>query len=151
VLVLVWAARMPPSERIPCGSPADRDAWLAGLGPAGLAAGCYCGAFVFWLSGRTRGGDPSRTTVVAVVAALAAGGAWWAGGETVGFLLLWPVLALLLLVPSVILVPGLVLAMVLSPEPRAWAILRALAWWSGLVLLPGFAAVVGTWGVDFYC
>jgi hypothetical protein len=150
VLVLVWATREPPAPA-PCGERGRNDAWLAGLAPAAFAAGCYCGAFIFWLSGRMRGGDPSRTTRAAVVTALAAGGAWWAGGEIVAFLLLWPVLALVLLVPSAILVPGLVLAIVLSPEPRAWAILRALAWWAGLVLIPGFVAVVSTREVDFYC
>jgi hypothetical protein len=150
VLFLSWAFReYTPDGR--CSGAGPRDAWLAGLEPAAFAAGCYCAAFVFWLSGRTRGGNPSPTTVGAVVAALAVAGLWWAGGEMVGFLILWPVLALILLVPSAILVPGLIVAMVLSPERRAWAILRALAWWGGLVLIPGFAAAVSVRGAEFYC
>jgi hypothetical protein len=151
VLVLAWVLREPPYERAPCGVAANHDAWVAGLAPAAFAAGCYCAAFLFWLSGRTRAGNPSPTTVLAVVAALAAAGLWWAGGETVGYLMLWPVLALILLLPSAILVPGLVFAIVRSPEPRAWKILQALTWWSALVLLPGFVALIDSWGVDFYC
>jgi hypothetical protein len=153
VLVLVWALREPPSD--PClrnaFSDDDPDAWLAGLAPAAFAAGCYCAALIFWLSGRTRGGEPSRLTVATVAAGLAAGGVWWAGGGTVGFMLVWPVLAFVLLIPSVILVPGLILAIVVSPEQRAWAILRALAWWSALVLIPGFVVAVDMWHVRLHC
>jgi ABC-type uncharacterized transport system permease subunit len=151
LLVLAWTFREPPGERAPCGVAANHDAWIAGLAPASFAAAVYCAAFLFWLSGRTRGGDPSPTTVIAVVAGLAVAGLWWAGGDTVGWFLVWPVLAMILLLPSAILVPGLIIAMVRSPEPRAWRLLQALAWWSALVLLPGFVAFVDSWGVDFYC
>ena len=150
-LVLAWALRESPYERAPCGVAANHDAWMAGLAPASFAAAVYCAAFLFWLSGRTRGGNPSATTVVVAVGALAAAGLWWAGGATVGYLMLWPALALILLLPSAILVPGLIIAMIRSPEARAWTHLQALAWWSALVLLPGFVAFVDSSGVDFYC
>jgi hypothetical protein len=151
VLVLVWALREPPTEPCSGTEPASvREAWLAGLAPAAFAAGCYCAAFVFWLSGRTRGGDPSRSTLLAVVALLAAAGVWWAGGETMP-IVLWPALAYVLLIPSAVLVPGLVLAIVVSSEPRALALLRALAWWGGVVLLPGFVVAVDWAGNDIFC
>jgi hypothetical protein len=147
--VLVWALREPPTEPCSGAEPASvRDAWMAGLAPATFAAGCYCAAFLFWLSGRTRGGDPSPATVLAAGALLAAAGVWWAGAE---FMFVWPLLAYLFLIPSVILVPGLIVAIAVSPEPRAWRRLRALAWWAAVVLLPGFVAVIDLWGTDLDC
>jgi hypothetical protein len=158
LLVFGWVARQPPSEQVDCMSagPAPvRDAWMVGLAPAAFVAGCGCMAVALWASAGVRRGErPGTASFVLAAIVVALGLHWCVAGERAPAAA-WASVALFALVPSCCVVPGLsVLVWRFARKHRdrwAWRLLRTLSWWSALILVPAFVAIISGWGGDFYC
>lgn len=157
LLVFGWIVRQPPSQAncAPTAPDPARDAWLVGLAPAAFVTACSCASLALWASAAVRDRErPHAVSIVfaAVVPALGLG--WWSGGEA-SWVLPWaPVVALGLLAAPLI-VPALISGIWWFRRKRrddwAWRSLQLLAWWSALVFVPGFVALVSLWGEDFSC
>ncbi len=151
LLVAAWSVRQSPHVHVDCGAagpPDIRAAWLAGLQPAAFTAACACSGVLVWAS-RER-----RTQMRGISVVLLLGVVWWVLGED-SPLAWWAVVAWLTLVPSVLLVPGLIGAVWWAVhhgrERAAWWWTLLLGWWTLVMLIPAFVAVIGEWNSDFYC
>jgi hypothetical protein len=150
---LQWALREAPQFHrcMPPGPPEVKAAWMQGLGLAGFSMGATCLAIAVWAT--TRGGrrPVSKRACVLAACVLALGLQWWIAGEgalVLSFLLLPIFLGFFV---SLLFVPVALVASVVTSVPVAWRWVSALAWWSALILVPGFVTVIASWGESFYC
>jgi hypothetical protein len=157
LLVFGWIVRQPPApaDCAPTGPNPVRDAWLVGLAPAAFVTACSCAGLALWASAAVGGRErPHGLSIVLAVVVPTLGLGWWTGGEGSWVNPWMPVVALGLLAAPII-VPGLISGIWWFRRKRsddwAWRSLQLLAWWSALVFIPGFVALVSLWAEDFYC
>jgi hypothetical protein len=150
---LEWALRDAPDFHrcMPAGPPEVKAAWTQGVGLVGFTMGATCLAIA--LRAMARGGERpiSRRASVLAACVLALGLQWWIAGE--GALIL-PFIVLPVcfgLFVSVVFVPLALLASLVTSMPVAWRWVSALAWWSALILVPGFVTIIASWNESFYC
>ena len=160
VPVLVWLQREAPYERGGCGQPGGpayvRDDWVAGLAPTAFAAAMVGLSIAMWADCRARDTQRPSTPLIAATAVVLAAGAWWWAAGASSPTSWWPLIAYVACVPAVGLVPCHIWRMRRSIRtadyPAAWRQMRALSWWSVLVLVPVFVGIIGQWNAGrIYC
>lgn len=147
VLVLIWLGREAPYQAVECsvaGPPDVRDAWVAGAELAGYAVALLAAALTLWA------GHFNRRDMIGLGVALALGALWWLTG-TATPLWYWSLVALLGLAFSIFVVPLLLVHIALNKGREGRRGLRALGWWSTVVLAPALVSLVVGWESEPFC